>query len=63
MRRGKGPIAPIRSVIFLDNTGGGELARRLQEAEEGLGKATGYRVRIMESAGSPLGMLLPSTNP
>ena len=28
-----------------------------------LGKATGYRVRMVESAGSPLGMLLPSTNP
>ena len=63
MRRGKGPLAPIRSVMFIDNTGGGELARRLQEAESDLGNATGYRVRIVESAGSPLGMLLPSTNP
>jgi hypothetical protein len=63
MRRGKGPLAPIRSVMFVDNSGGGELARRLQEAEEGLGRATGYRVRIVESAGTPLGMLLPSTNP
>jgi hypothetical protein len=61
--RGRGPLAPIRSVMFIDNTGGGELARRLQEAKTELGKATGYRVRIVESAGSPLGMLLPRTSP
>ena len=49
--------------MFVDNTRrGGELARRLQEKETDLGKATGYRVSIVESAGSPLGMLLPSTN-
>ena len=63
VRRGRGPLAPIRSVMFIDNTGGGELARRLQEAKTDLGKATGYRVRIVESAGSPLGILLPSTSP
>ena len=62
-KRESGPLAPIRSVMFLDNTGGGELTRRLQEAEIELGRATGYRVRMAESAGSPLGMLLPSTNP
>ena len=37
MKRGKGPLAPIRSVMFVDNSGGGELARRLQVAEEDLG--------------------------
>ena len=52
--RGRGPIAPIRSVMSIDNTGGGELARRLQEEETVLGDATGYRVKIDESAGSPL---------
>ena len=39
-KRGRGPLAPIRSVMFLDNTEGGELARRLQEVEMELGKAT-----------------------
>ena len=58
-----GPLAPVKSVLFIDNTVGGELAKRLQEAEADLGKATGYRVRVTESAGTPLGMLLPSTNP
>ena len=27
-RRGSGPLAPIMSVMFVDNTGGGELTRR-----------------------------------
>ena len=62
-RKGAGPQAPVKSVLFIDNTAGGELARRLQEAEMDLGKATGYRVRVAESAGTPLGMLMPSTNP
>ena len=61
--KGPGPQAPVKSVMFIDNTAGGELAKRLQEAEMDLGKATGYRVRVTESAGTPLGMLLPSTNP
>ena len=59
----KGQIPPTRSVIFVDNSVGGELAKRFQEAEEEAGDTTGYRVRITESAGSPLSMLLPSTNP
>ena len=49
--------------MFVDNSAGGELAKRLQAAEDELGEATGYRIRIAESAGSALGILLPSTNP
>ena len=62
-QRQKGPIPPTRSVIFVDNTAGGELARRFQKTEEEAGIVTGYRIRITESVGTPLGMLLPSTNP
>ena len=51
------------SVLFVDNTGGGLLAKRLQAEEVKLGKMTGYRVKIAESAGMPLARLLPSTNP
>ena len=58
-----GSVAPIRSVMFVENTVGGELTRRLQESEMEAGKATGYRVRMAESAGTSLGMLLPSTTP
>ena len=59
----KGPPPPTRSVLFVDSTVNGELARRLMEAEKDLGDATGYRVRVAESAGDALGVLLPSTNP
>ena len=63
VKKRKGPPPPTRSVMFVDNTAGGELAKRLQAAEDELGEATGYRIRIAESAGSALGILLPSTNP
>ena len=62
-KKGHGQLAPIKSVMFVENTPGGELARRLTEAEMDLGKETGFRVRMAESAGSPLGVLLSSTNP
>ena len=62
-KKPRGPLPPTKSVFFVDNTAGGELARRLQEAEKRAGLVTGYRVRITESAGTPLGLLLPSTNP
>ena len=39
------------------------MAKRFQKAEEEAGNVTGYRIRITESAGTPLSMLLPSTNP
>ena len=63
MEETKRTLPATRSVFFVDNTAGGELARRLQEAEKRAGLVTGYRVRITESAGTPLGLLLPSTNP
>ena len=59
----KGPAPPARSVMFIDNTTGGELARRMQEAETELGQVPGYRISMAESAGSALSVLLPSTNP
>ena len=62
-RRQTGKLPPTKSVVFLDNTAGGELARRFQKAEEEAGIITGYRIRISESARTPLSMLLPCTNP
>jgi hypothetical protein len=55
--------APTISVLFVDQTVGGELARRLQQVEDRLAGVTGYRVRISETSGSQLCRLLPSTNP
>ena len=54
--------API-SVLFIDNTKRGTLAKRLQIEESRLSAMTGYRIRVAEAAGTPLSMLLPSTNP
>ena len=62
-KRGSGKLAIIRSVMFVENTAGGVLARRLQEKEIEIGQATGYRIKMAESAGTPLGLLMPSTNP
>ena len=61
--RKRGPPPPTRSVLFVDTSAGGILARMYQEAEEEAGATTGYRIRITESAGTPLSRLLPSTNP
>ena len=55
--------APTISVLFVEQTVGGELARRLQQVEDRLAGVTGYRVRISETSGSQLCRLLPSTNP
>ena len=51
------------TVLFVDQTVGGVLARRLQIAEDRLSKVTGYRVRITETSGSQLRRILPNTNP
>ena len=50
----QGPLPPTRSVLFVDNTAGGELARRFQMAEEEAGELSGYIVRISESSGTAL---------
>ena len=66
IKSGNNPIStevPVIAVLFVDQTAGGELARRLQEAETRLGKMTGYRIRITETSGSQLCRVLPNTNP
>ena len=62
-KKKKGPPPPIRSVLFLDNTANGELVKRMNRGEEDLGEATNLRVRMAESAGTPLGILLTRSNP
>ena len=49
--------------MFVDQTVGGELAKRLQEVENRMGNISGYRIKIMETSGSQLRRLLPNTNP
>ena len=54
---------PTITVMFVDQTVGGELAKRLQAAEDRLALMTGYRVRVSETSGSQLCRILPNTNP
>ena len=56
-------MEPPVSILFVDNTRAGMLAKMLQKEEKRLGRITSYRVRIAESAGMTLSRLLPSTNP
>ena len=51
------------TVLFVDQTPGGELAKRLQKVEDRLSLITGYRVRVTETADSQLCRILPNTNP
>ena len=57
------PDPPTISVMFVDQTVGGVLAKMLQEVEDRLARITGYRVRITETSGSQLCRILPNTNP
>ena len=56
-------LEPPVSVMFVENTRDGILARMLQVEEKRLGGMTSYRVRVAESAGMALSRMLPSTNP
>ena len=61
------PATPLQdspiSVIFVDNTKGGRLAKMFREEETRLGNMTGYNIRVAEMAGMALSRLLASTNP
>ena len=51
------------AVMFVEHTGNGELAKRLQKAEDDITKMTGFRIRRTEMAGSQLRRIIPNTNP
>ena len=48
--------------MFIDQTPG-VLAKRLQEVEDRLAKASGYRIRMVEFSGTQVQRLLPNNNP
>ena len=54
---------PTIGVMFIDQTPGGVLAKKLQEVEDRLATASGYRIRMVELSGTQLQRLLPNTNP
>ena len=49
--------------MFVEQTMGGAFQKKLQQAEDRIAEVVGYRVRIVEQAGTQLCRLLPSTNP
>ena len=51
------------SVIFVSQTTKGELARRLQKAEDDIAKVTGSRVRVVERSGIMVRRVLIKSNP
>ena len=54
---------PTRTVLFIEQTKGGELAKRLREVERRTHKMTGFRTKIVEGVGAKLKNLLPNSNP
>ena len=54
---------PTLSVLFVEQTKGGALAKQLQQAELDLGMKTGFKVRVVENAGTALKRIFSSTNP
>ena len=53
----------LTTVLFVEQTPGGELARRLREAEQRLADITGWRVKVVEKSGTTLKQLLHKSNP
>ena len=52
-----------RSVLFVEQSRGGELAKRLREVERRANKIVGYKTKIVEGVGNKLKDLLPNANP
>ena len=50
-------------MLFVEQTKGGTLAKRLQQAEQDLGLKTGYKIRVVENAGTALEQIFPTINP
>ena len=53
---------PTRTVLFVENTKGGELAKRLREVERKTQNMMGFKTKIVEGVGSKLKNLLPNSN-
>ena len=55
--------AKTRSVLFVEQTKDGVLAKKLREVVARLEGILGFRIKIVERAGTSLKNLLPNTNP
>ena len=55
--------ARTRTVLFVEQTPGGKLARSLREVLKRIEGILGFKVKVVERTGSTLKNLLPNTNP
>ena len=51
------------SVLFVEQTPGGELARRYRQAEINLSAITGFRIKVVEKTGTAVKNILHKSNP
>ena len=51
------------TVLFIPRTQNGELARRMRQAETDLEKLTGFKVKIVEKAGTMIKRIVTNSNP
>ena len=54
---------PVTSVLFVEQTSGGELAKRLRLAENKLAEITGWKVKVVEKSGTSIKQMLHKSNP
>ena len=57
-----GKAVKVRTVLFVENTPGGELARRIREVLSKNEGTLGFRIKVVERAGTPLARQFPLTN-
>ena len=57
-----GTQLPTRSVLFVENSMEGELAKRLRGVVERIQHIIKFRVKIVERAGTPLRLMFPLSN-
>ena len=53
----------VKGVLFVPYTPGGELAKRMREAEAKLETLTGYKLKVVERAGTKLVDILTKSDP
>ena len=53
----------VTTVLFVEQTPGGELAKRFRQAEFSLSGITGFKVKIVEKTGTAIKSILHNSNP
>ena len=58
----KGREQSVKSVLFVEQSPGGELAKRMREALRSMEPTMGFRIKVVERCGQALGSKFPLTN-